>query len=178
MKSVFVFTSTQKVLDYLANHPGEQFLAGEIQNKLKISKGGINQSLRKLAKTGLIYREKKGKIFIYSLNHASPIIKQYKILKNTELIYPLVNKLKDKAEKVVLFGSSSRGEDVSNSDLDLFILTKTPEAVRAVVEKPNNMKRKIQTIIRTPVTFMNMEKKEPVFFEEIYKGIVIWEIKE
>ena len=176
MKSVFVFTNTQKVLDYLANHPGEQLLANEIQGKLKISRGGVNQSLRELAEEGLICREKKGNIFLYSLNHSSPVVKQYKILKNTEMVYPLANKLKEASEKIILFGSSARGEDVSESDVDIFILTREPDAAAKIIQQ-YKIKRKIQMIIRTPAAYTDMESKEPVFFEEINRGITVMENK-
>lgn len=177
MKSVFVFTNTQKVMNYLASNPGEQFLANDIQNKVKISKGGVNQSLRELAEEGLINREKKGKIFLYSLNHTNVIAKQFKILKNVELVYPLVNKLKNKSEKIILFGSSSRGEDSAQSDIDIFVLTKVSDEIHKIVSK-FKAKRKIQLIVRNTVEYMNMENKEKVFFEEINRGIAIWENKQ
>ncbi|MCB4791345.1 MAG: nucleotidyltransferase domain-containing protein [Elusimicrobia bacterium] len=177
MKSVFVLTNTQKVLDCLTKHPGEQFLANDIQNELKISKGGVNQSLRELANEDLINRDKKGKVYLYSLNHSNAIVKQFKILKNIELIYALVNKLKDKSEKIILFGSTSRGEDSSQSDIDLFILTKVSDEVYKIFNKYKT-KRKIQLIVRNTVEYMKMEDKEKVFFEEINRGVVIWEKKE
>jgi len=177
MNSVFSITNTQKILEYLVKFPGEQFLASEIQNKVKMSKGGVNQSLRELATDGLVNREKRGKIFLYSISHVNPIVKQYKILKNIELLKPLINKIGKESEKVILFGSSARGEDTSDSDLDVFVLTKVPDEINNILKK-YRLQRKLQFIVRTSVNYMNMEKKEPVLFEEINRGIILSERKE
>jgi predicted nucleotidyltransferase len=157
--------------------PGEQFIAKEIQEKVKVSKGGLNQSLRKLAKEGFVNREKKGKIYLYSLNYNNAIVKQFKILKNVELLFPLVSKLKIFAEKIILFGSSARGEDTAESDIDLFVLTKNYIEIDNVLKK-DKLRRKLQTIIRTSVEYSGMEQKEQVFYEEIKRGITLWENKE
>jgi len=177
MGSIFMETINQKILGYLIQCPGEQFVANEIQEKVKVSKGGLNQSLRKLAKEGFVNREKKGKIYLYSLNHNNVIVKQFKILKNIELLFPLVGKLKKYAEKIILFGSSARGEDTFESDIDLFILTKIPIETDNMLKKCR-YRRKLQAIIRTAVDYSNMEQKEPVFYEEIKRGITLWENKE
>ena len=177
MSKSLIATSTQKILDFLIRYPGRQFLASEIQKAAKISKGGANLSLRELAKDKLIRREKKGKFFLYSLKYGEPIIKQLKVLKNIEYLTPLVNKIKKVSKKIILFGSSARGEDTSQSDIDLFILTNTKEPVEKILKK-QRMARKIQFIIRNPVAFAEMQRKEPVFFEEISRGITVWESKE
>jgi predicted nucleotidyltransferase len=176
MKSIFSVTSTQKALDYLTRFPGTQFIAGEIQGRVKISKGGLNQSLRELVSEGIVRREKRGKIFLYSINHANLLVKQFKILKNIELLYPLLKKIGVHSEKVILFGSSSRGEDSIDSDIDLLIVTRSPDVVHVLLQKVKTG-RKIQEIVRMPVSFADMEKKEPVFYEEINRGIILWENK-
>lgn len=177
MNSIFSITNAQKILAYLVQFPGEQFLANEIQSKIKISKGGVNQSLRELADKGFVNREKRGKIFLYSVNHSNPVVKQFKILKNIELLQPLIDKINKISEKIVLFGSSARGEDLFDSDMDIFILTKNPDKINDVL-KGHRLPRKLQTIIRTPVDYINMGKKEPIFFEEVNRGIVLSEKKE
>ena len=177
MNKTLVATNTQKILDFLVQHPGHQFLASEIQKAVKISKGGINLSLRKLAKEKLIVRQKKGKFFFYSVDHTQPIVKQLKVLKNIELLNPLVKKIKELSERIILFGSSARGEDTPKSDIDLFVLTNNPKEIEEILKKYKPLKR-LQLIIRTPVAFAKMEKRESVFFEEVSRGVTLWESKE
>ena len=89
----------------------------------------------------------------------------------------LVSKIKKLSKKVILFGSSARGEDTSKSDIDLFVLTNSPEEVERTLKKCK-LPRGLQLITRTPVGFAEMEKKEPVFFEEVSRGITLWESEE
>ncbi len=170
-------TNNQKVLSFLINYPGKDFLANDIQKAVKISKGGTNISLRQLVKEGLVYREKKGKIFLYSINYSNPIVKQLKVLKNIELINPIIEKIKKISKKIILFGSCARGENLSDSDIDLFVLTNDSNQVSNVVSK-HKISKRFQLILRTPVVFVEMKEKEPVFYEEIQRGITLWESKE
>ena len=177
MNSLFAVANIQKVLEYLIYFPGTQFLANDIQKKVKLSRGGVNQSLRELAARGYIYREKKGKIFLYSLNHTNPVVKQFKVLKNIEWLQPLIREASAVAEKIILFGSSARGEDSQESDLDIFILARNADQANDLMKKYKN-RRKLQPIIRALSGYADMEKKEPVFYEEINRGITLWERKE
>lgn len=54
-------------------------------------------------------------------------------MKNTVLVQPLVNKIKDLSKEIILFGSSSRGEDSGESDIDLFVLSHDPETIKKTV---------------------------------------------
>ena len=177
MNNPLTSTNAQKVLNFLIQSPGKQFLANEIEKATKISRAGVNVSLRKLAKEGFAFREKKAKIFLYSVDYNNPIIKQLKILKTTILLQPLVNKLKPLSKKVILFGSCARGENIANSDIDLFILSANPKIIAEPIKK-SKLREKIQPIVRNPIQFIEMEKEEPVFFEEIERGITLWEFKD
>ena len=177
MNNSLISTNAQKVLDFLIQNPGKQFLANDIQKSTKISRAGVNFALRQLAKEKLILREKKAKIYLYAVDHYNQIIKQLKVLRITILLQPLINKLKTFVKKIVLFGSCAQGEDIPESDIDLFIMTNNSEKVREILET-YNVKKKIQAIIRTSLQFVEMGKKEPVFFEEINRGITFWEERE
>jgi len=174
MNNSLISTNAQKVLDFLIQNPGRQFLANEIEKATRVSRAGVNFSLRKLADEKLVLREKKAKIYLYSIDHSNPVIKQLKVLKTTMLLQPLVNKLKGISKKIVLFGSCARGENIAGSDIDLFILTNNLGTVQEKIKK-NSSREKLQPVIRTPTQFAKMEKEEQVFSEEIERGITLWE---
>lgn len=176
MQKVIVTTNSQKALNFLIQNPGRQFTANEVQKGIKISKAGINVALRKLVKEKLVFREKRAKIFLYNVDHSNPVIKQLKVLQTIMILQPLSIKIKDASEKVVLFGSCARGENLPDSDIDLFVLTNAKEEVKTTLEKFSS-KKKLQSIIRSALQFSEMETKEPVFFEEIVRGITLWETK-
>lgn len=178
MKGWLTVTNNQKVLDYLLDDPGHQYLAAEIQKATGISKGGVNLSLRALASRGLVNRQKRGKIYLYSVDHSNPICKQLKVIKSLELIIPLIGKVSGKAERIILFGSAARGEDVKQSDIDVMVVSHhSKEEVEKIIQGLK-LHKKLQVIIRDPIAFAEMEKQDPIFFEEVSRGISVWERKE
>jgi len=177
MKKIIFTTNPQKILEFLIQAPGEEYLSREIQIAVKISKAGTNFALNDLVKAGFIRRKKRGKMYLYAVNYDQPIIKQLKILKVIFLLNPLLKKIRNKSQKIILYGSSSRGENTKDSDIDLFVVTNSLPEVEKIVR--NSSKGKIiQLIVRTPLKYIEMEKTDPIFYAEIERGIVLWEAKD
>lgn len=177
MNNCLISTNAQKVLNLLIQNPGKQFVSNEVQNATRLSRAGVNLSLRKLANEKLVLREKKAKIYLYSVDPTNPVIKQLKVLRSIILLQPLINKIKVFSQKIVIFGSCARGDNIAKSDIDLFILTNSPKIIEEKIKK-NNLKDKLQPIIRNPTQFIKMEKEELIFYEEVEHGITLWEIKD
>ena len=79
--------------------------------------------------------------------------------------------------RIVLFGSVSRGEDTSSSDIDLFILSRDPDTTKRYLSS-FKMKQRIQPIILVPAELHEFREREKVLFDEIERGIVLWEERE
>jgi len=174
MIKILTATSHQKVLDFLIQNPGKEYLAREIQRVTKISKAGTNFALRDLVKTTLIKREKKGKVYLYTVDFKHSVIKQLKVLRSVISVSSLMKKLSKESKKIILYGSSSRGENTKDSDIDLFVVSNVPEAIKRIVDG----NKKIQLTIKTPLQYVEMETKEPNFYREVERGIVLWEAKD
>jgi predicted nucleotidyltransferase len=177
MKEILFKTNPQKVIEYLIQKPGKEFLSKEIQIATKMSKAGANFALNDLAKANLVNSQQKGKTYLYTINDENPVVKQLKILRTIMNLMPLIKKLKQKSSKIILYGSSSRGEDTEDSDIDLFIVTNLIEDIEKIVQR-NKHYKKVQPIIRKPLKYIEMEKTDPTFYQEIEKGIVLWEAKD
>jgi predicted nucleotidyltransferase len=177
MKEILFKTNSQKVIEYLIQKPGKEFLSKEIQVATKMSKAGANFALNDLAKANLVNRQQKGKTYLYTINDENPVVKQLKILRTIMNLMRLIKKLKQKSSKIILYGSSSRGEDTEDSDIDLFIVTNLIEDIEKIVQR-NKHYKKVQPIIRKPLKYIEMEKTDPTFYQEIEKGIVLWEAKD
>ncbi len=178
MNGLLAATSLQKILNYLIADPGHEYLAAEIQKATGISKGGVNLSLRELARIGFVRREKRGKIFLYSVDPSNPVCKQLKIISTLELIMPLVRKVSGDADRVILFGSAARGEDNRQSDIDVLIIAHHSKDAIEKIAGQIKLPKKLQLVIRDPVSFAAMEKSDPVFFGEVSRGLTVWERKE
>lgn len=169
----FINTTEQKILNFLAQNLGKSFFDKEVAQRTKISRGATNKALRDLAKSRLVIKEKRGRMNFYQASTANPILKEFKVLRNVILLLPLIKRLKKTSEKIILFGSASRGENYKDSDVDLFILAHDKERIKEIIKK---LKVKfLQLIIKTPTEFVTIEKKDPTFYQEITRGITLWE---
>jgi len=181
--NIFFFTNALKVLKYLAENPEKEHLGGEVQDAVKISRAGVYFALRDLEKQGLILKQKKGrgKLLIYKLRNSNPIVRQYKVLNNILSIENLVEMLKPVSRKVILYGSTARGDDTSESDIDIFVVSKDTGAARKIIDSYGtglyrylHKIRNIQAVIKTQVEYSNLKEKDKVFCKEVDRGIILW----
>lgn len=179
LKTIDVFgaTNSLKVLSYLAEHPGKEFLSSEIQKAISISRAGAYIALGELTRQNLVSKAKKGKFLFYSIIYDDSAIKQFKVLKNVLALRPLMSKLKPLSKKIILYGSTSRGENDPTSDIDLFILSQEPEVAKKAVASIKT-RQKIQSVIKTPSEFADFKGKEKTYYAEVDRGITLWEEKE
>lgn len=177
MTNLLQTTNKQKVLDFLVKNPKNSWQASEIQKGTKLSKAGVNFALRDLVKENIVARRHEGKTFFYSIDLQDPAIKQLKVLNNIISFKPLLDELKEHSLKIVLFGSTARGEDLSGSDFDLFILSQNAHRIKEIIGK-GRFKASIQPILKTPNELIKFEKENPTFAREIEKGIILWEQQE
>ena len=174
---IFGATNSLKVLSYLSENPGREFLCSEIQKATSVSRAGVYIALGELSRQNLISKAKKGKLLFYAIIYDDSAIKQFKVLKNVLALRPLVSKLKPLSKKIILYGSTSRGENDPASDIDLFILSQEPEEVKKIIASIKT-RQKIQSVIKTPSELADFKGKEKTYYAEVNRGITLWEEKE
>jgi predicted nucleotidyltransferase len=179
LKTIDIFgaTNSLKVLSYLAEHPGKEFLGSEIQKGISISRAGVYIAFGELIRQNLVSKVKKGNQLFYSIIYDDSAIKQFKILKNVLALRPLLSKLKPLSKKIILYGSTSRGENDPASDIDLFILSREPEEAKKIIASIKT-RQKIQSVIKTPSELADFKGKEKTYYAEVDRGITLWEEKE
>lgn len=172
--NILTATNPQKALNVFLEHPHKEYIESEIQKITGMSRAGVNFALRDLVKASYIIRELKGKTYFYSLQRSNPVVKQLKVLANIRYLLPLINKLKLISDTIILYGSSARGEDHEDSDLDLFFISHNKEEIASYINrfKP---KRKIQYIVKTTLDYEDMKKTDPYFHNEINSGVKLWD---
>jgi len=142
--------SVFKVAEVFFNEPTRTHYLIEISKKSRLAHTSAKQHLRTLKDLSIIEEtsERKGKrIFpIYKANLESKEYKFYKNVYNRIVIVKsgFVEFLKDKLmpNVIVLFGSYSKGEDIEESDVDIFVGCKKEDIELIRFEKKIN--RKIQ----------------------------------
>ena len=176
IKSFLYNKNSMLVLSYLTKNIYEENTITSISKELEISVGSVHSILKKFEECGLVKTRTLGKNIIYNLEPNNPIIKPFRIFDNINSINGFVERLKPISRKIVLFGSCSRGEDTESSDIDIFVLTEVEKNKIFYELNKENLKRQINPIIVNTVEFMDLENNDKVFFEEIMKGIILWEV--
>ncbi len=172
-KNLYHYTPL-RLLSFISNHPGEVFSAHEISRVTKSSKGATNQILRLLLELDILFREKKGNLFLYRLNADSFVLRQFKIFENLLGLQGLVREIQKYCYEIVLFGSCAGGSNTKESDIDLFILTEYKKEVRKIIAEYKTVDVRYQAVIQDPLESAASKKEDNVFHGQIKKGITIW----
>lgn len=173
LQSLVFSTNSQKTLSYFLKNPDGKWYDRELVDLTKISRAGTNLALRELAKTGFLHREQKGRMFFYSLNVKDSLVRQLKIVQNILELKPITDEIKQCALRIMLYGSSARGENTEESDADIFVLTRNKTELQQKLHQYKAHK-KIHVVVYTPAEWVLMEAQNPVFKKEIEKGLEIW----
>lgn len=176
LNEIFYCTSAQKVLYFLLANPDKRFYDREVSRLAKVGRAAGNYSLRTLIGTGIVKREKRGRMYFYYVSFDDPIVRQLKITQNLINIKPLTDKLRDVSLQVVLYGSSAAGTNHAESDIDLFVLTRDVKKAKDIIYK-SPFKEKLQHVVASPQDFIKLKKENPVFYKEVSSGIVVYEEK-
>lgn len=174
-ETLYTKTFTQ-ILSFLAKNPLGTFYGREVAHQTGISAGAANQALNTLIKNGLVHREKRGRIYFYSVLMENPIVRQFKIFENVLDLAPLIDKIKGLCERIILFGSCAQGNDTAESDIDLFIQTENPNEVRNRL-RTAKFRERLKPILANNLELIRLKRKDKSFWEQISKGILLWEKK-
>lgn len=163
-----------KILSFLARYSGKIFCEREIHNITKSSAGAVNQTLKLLLELGIVTREKKGNLFLYSINSDNYLTKYFKIFETLLYIHDFIEEIKPYAYEIILYGSCAEGANAANSDIDIFIKTEYISKVRKIANKYRAMDDSLKAVILDPLEVASSKKIDEVFYNEVKKGIVLW----
>ena len=164
------------ILSYISKNVFEENTATSIARNLNLAVSSVHSILKTFETTGLVKPRTIGKSVIYEIDKQNPIFKAFRTFDNISNILPMIEQLKPLVRKIVLFGSCSRGADTLDSDIDLFILTDNgnKDNINNIIEDTKN-ERQINPVIIDTIEAMQLEKDDKVFYNEINKGIILWE---
>ncbi len=162
------------VLTYLSRSPDKQFYVREIAAMTGGSLGGSHKVLKKLYEMGLISKQKSGRNLYYKINQKNPAIKYFKIFINIQELNGVIKEIAHECNKIILYGSCSTGEDVLDSDIDLFVITENVKDIKQFLRNKCITNRQLKPIIMLPHEFIKLKDKDRAFYNEINKGIALW----
>ena len=163
--------NTYRVAKLFFDYPEREFHIRELARLTKLSPPGILKIIKKLSKEGLVLID-KGKLTKNVRASRTNIFLAKKRAYNMDSIFSvgLVDLLREKYEEpeaIVLFGSYSKGEDISKSDIDIAIITKKSINIYLEkFEKALNRKINIYEII--------IKDSDKEFLNNLANGIVLY----
>lgn len=153
---------------------GIGFQLREISRKVKIATPSVKKYLTELEKEGLIIKAKH-RIHGYPVYYANRDNDNFKFLKRLDTVMRIKESglLEHLAEScmpdvVILFGSSANGEDLKDSDIDLFVASKYEKLSLEKFESYLN--RKINILFSDSFGKMSKELKNNIINGIILKG--------
>lgn len=173
MKNIFISTAHQRVLEFLCDHPTGRFYDRELARKVKnVSRASVNNVLRDLSKANLIRRKREGKQVYNSLNLDHPLVRKFKSFLNILKMFPFLEDLKSVTDKIILYGSIVDGSNKEDSDIDVFVVSDEPFGkIQKIVDR-YKLESRLQLVIKTKAEYLTLKDKEPVFYEEVHRGII------
>lgn len=164
----------QKIIQLLSDYPEQEFYGQEIAKKITCSKASVSGIMEILIQKNIASKKIRGHMKFYQINPKNAEVKKFKINIVLEKINPLLPKLEKLSQKIILFGSGSRGDQTFNSDIDLFILSNQKEELRTIISTIK-LNLPLKTIIKTQSELSEMEITEPEFYQEIKNGIILYD---
>ena len=157
-----------KIMEVFYTYPEKQFHIRELSRKTGISSTGVIKIVARLKKERLLTSKKERMVELVSLakNEKTAALKR---INNIESLYKygLVSYLKtffEEPEAIVLFGSYSVGTDISESDIDIAVISKSKKEP-SLSKFENKLKRKINLI--------TLQKIKIQFKNTLANGIVL-----
>jgi predicted nucleotidyltransferase len=177
----FISTIHQKVMAFLAKFSDREFHEREVARRVGISFGSANKALNGLFRAGILIQRRAGNMVFYKFDGQDPFLRTLNVYTTLALLRPLIEKLKADAIRIILFGSSAKGEDDSHSDIDLYVVADAPDNVRRIIDEfrlPRAYQDiPLKAVIQSTTDLLRSETTEPEFLSLINEGIVLWEWK-
>lgn len=165
------------IIKFLGRRYRKGFYVRELANELDIGLGTASKSLRLLADAGLVVKEKKGRLVIYSANMENVLFREFKILLTLMEIDSLIWSVKAVSSEIIMFGSCATGEDTVESDIDIFIEADNKQEILGLVENyQKKTEREISPIVMNSHEFMVLRTKNKTLFERINTGKILHKI--
>ena len=161
-----------RILQEFLDFPLKDFHMREITRMTKITHPSMINHLNCLIKEGLIIKEKKGIYPTYKANRDDELFKLYKRLdimlriKQTGLADYIYDSCHP--DVVILFGSGSKGEDIEDSDIDIFV--QAPEKKLNLLQYEKKFNRKINLFFEENFLRLSGELKNNIINGIILKG--------
>jgi len=167
---------TQIVLGYFFVNPHAEMYLNEIARKFKLDRGNLTRKLAELDKEGILIKNKKGNLSLYTINRQYPFLPELKkIFKKS---FGLEAELRQRLGNIkgiksaIIFGSYAKDKLSADSDIDLLLVGshKLLEVQKEIIRLQGQIDREINVIDLTEKEFAKRKKDKDEFIANVFAG--------
>ena len=149
--------------------PGTEMYQTEVIEETGIPKTRAIRLLKQLTGYRILEERERAGCRFYRAAVDNPVIRQLKILLMVTRLYELTLEYSGHGIEMFLFGSSAKGEDTNDSDIDLLIVSSaTGDTIKKLIGKvKNNLMREVNPVVYTPLEYANLCNKEKTFYDQL-----------
>ncbi len=157
LERLFTSKTRLELLKILLFSEGKNFHIRELAKEIKITPTLVSKELNNLYEIGIVNKENKANLILFSINNNCSFLKELKqiYIKTDYLGSVFTEKLKNKVNYALLFGSFAKNKEHSKSDIDILIVTekKQDEIYKIIFDLEKQTKREINAIIWSNLEF-------------------------
>ncbi len=176
MVTVLFPGTKRKILALFFLNPDQEYYFSEVVRLTGTRQGVIQRELKNLTEAGILTSEKRGRQKFYTVNRKHPIFRDLRniIFKTFGVIGQIREALEPMAKKIkvaFVYGSFARGEEVADSDIDLFIIGKAPldEIVSELTKVEKAIGREINPSLFSKTEFKKKYSQKNHFIRSMAK---------
>jgi predicted nucleotidyltransferase len=166
-----------QILELFLRNSGKDMYQIEVINEIKetvnpkLSFVTAKKWLSFFVKYGLLTDQKRGRFIQYMLNKDNPVVRQFKVLINTARIFESIENMRSDDTEIYLFGSTARGDDDEDSDIDLLLIGEADNAKLANVKDAvaNTMNREVNLVSYTRAQYSSLYRENKSFYDNVEK---------
>jgi predicted nucleotidyltransferase len=162
----------EQIKNYFFVNPSLKLRVRELERAIKLPLPSVIKYCKELQNEGILTTIKIGNVVFYTGDKTNPSFLLEKKLYNLKSLYKsgLVEYLRIELNNpsIIVFGSYSKGEDLEESDIDLYVETPSKKAI-SLQKFESILKRRIQTFRQKDIR----EIKNNDLINNIINGILI-----
>jgi len=164
-----------KILEYFLSHPTEQTYLKELAKKIQVSPRSIKLYCDLFEKEGIIKREIKGNVHLFSTNNDNFRVREMKRAYFVNLLAEKnIESIAEECISIAIYGSYASGNYDEQSDIDILIIGEERYVKRDIVVKiMNDIGKEIQVTVVPLTKWEKMKRDRDPFAESILRNHIL-----
>ena len=164
-----------KIFEYFLNYPTEQTYLKELAKKLQISPRSVKIYCDLFEKKGIIKREIKGNLHIFTTNNDNFRVRELKRAYFINLLAELnIENIAEESASIAIYGSYAYGNYDEKSDVDILIIGEEKHVKRDIIVKiMEKIGKEFQLTIIPIIKWEKLKKDNDHFVKNIIRNHIL-----